>query len=129
MSVEKEVYKKNIVIFYLTLVIGLILFIIVDQIRIHYKDIKIDEIKNSHMNLVEKQLQKDIHLLNNSYKDNLILFEKRDSIRNSQINILITANIKLKSEINKEHKKITTFQYKIDSIDERLFLPNPYIVK
>jgi CRISPR/Cas system CMR subunit Cmr4 (Cas7 group RAMP superfamily) len=115
--------------FYLAIVIGLIFFIIVDQIRIHYKDKKLDEIKDQQQKLVETQLNKDIHLLNKAYKDNQKLYETRESTRVVEQNKLFEQNAIIIAELKKQKSKGKSIQYKIDSIDKDLFLPNPYNFK
>lgn len=115
--------------FYLAIVIGLILFIIVDQIRIHYKDKKLDEIKENQQNKIEKQLNDDIHSLNQSFKDNQKLYETRESTRVVEQNKLFEQNAIIITELKKQKNKGKSIQYKIDSIDKDLILPNPYDVK
>lgn len=112
--------------YYLTVVIGLIAFIIVDQIRIHYKDKKLDDIKEQQQKLVESQLNKDIHLLNEAYKDNQKFYESRESTRVVEQKKLIEQNNIIINSIIKQKNKAKNIEYKIDSIDKDLIMPNPY---
>lgn len=115
--------------FYLIVIIGLITFIIVDQVRIHYKDKKLDDIKEQQQKLVESQLNKDIHLLNEAYKDNQKFYESRDSTRVVEQKKLIEQNAIIINSIIKQKNKAKNIEYKIDSIDKDLIMPNPYDVK
>ncbi len=97
-----------------------------DQIRLHYKDKKLDDIKQNQERLVETQLNKDIHMLNEAYKDNQKFYESRESTRVVEQNKLIEQNGIIINSLIKQKNKSKVIQHKIDSIDKDLVLPNPY---
>jgi hypothetical protein len=71
-------------------------------------------------------LNKDIHLLNEAYKDNQKFYESRDSTRVVEQKKLIEQNAIIINSIIKQKNKAKNIEYKIDSIDKDLIMPNPY---